>query len=118
MKNYFLLFFICTLIATSCSKTELDKPADDPDPPSEDKAVYDPTIAAIFNTNCVNCHGGNTTNVGVTLTNYDEVKLFVNNGRVLKAMTRASNPMPPSGRLSDDIVNLIKKWKDDGFPKK
>jgi len=74
--------------------------------------TYSGAIDKIITNNCKGCHSGPTPQKNVSLTNYNEVKAIVNDGRLLNVL-QASNTfpqMPPSQKLSDCNITQIKKW--------
>jgi len=81
--------------------------------------TYSATIAPILATNCIGCHNSTIPNAGVILSNYNDLKVQVNNGRFWGAINHLSGfaNMPPSGsKLSNCNLAKIKKWIDDGAP--
>lgn len=74
-------------------------------------------VAPILNTYCYNCHGNGRAQGGVKLDVYAELKLWVNSGDLLGAITHATgySPMPKGGsKLSDCDINKIKAWINRG----
>ena len=75
-------------------------------------------IAPIISTSCLSCHGSVSPNGGVSLTNYSEIAVVANSGKlldVLKAQNGASL-MPPSSALNNCKIDKITKWIEDGTP--
>lgn len=80
--------------------------------------TYSGAIDGIITTSCVSCHSGSSPQGGVSLTNYDEVKLIADDGRLVEVINALNGRplMPPSGSLSDCQITQIEKWVEDGAP--
>ena len=86
---------------------------------------YDSQIQTIFNNSCIMCHGNAA---GLDLTTYDNVMDGSNNGAVIIPGDHAASElyirinlpsssdedMPPQGSLSQDEIDLIAQWIDEG----
>lgn len=78
---------------------------------------YSKQVVSILNNNCVTCHNASSANGGVKLDSYAEVKLQVDNGKLLGTMSHSNGfkPMPSSGnKISDCNIIIVKKWIDNG----
>lgn len=105
------------LFLLSCSK---DKESDQvtPDPPEcvTTDMSFAGNILPIISANCQGCHGA-TPSAPFSLTNYAEVKVVADDGRLIGAITHASGftPMPQNGsKLSDCNIAKIQAWVDQG----
>ncbi len=79
--------------------------------------VYFNEILPIIVSNCAGagCHDAATKADGVQLTDYATIRSRVNNGLNSKLFREInSGSMPPTGRLSQDIIDKIKKWITQG----
>ncbi len=88
---------------------------------------YQTEIQPIFDSNCGNCHLGNSSG-GLNLSNYDNLMEGSNNGDVIvpgnhaaselyDRITRdesAMGDMPPTGSLEQNDIDLIAAWIDEG----
>ncbi len=77
---------------------------------------YSMEIEPIINAKCATsgCHVAGGTGNG-HLTNYNEVKLKVDNGSLRnRVLNDPRNPMPPSGALPNSEKDLIRLWLDQG----
>jgi len=84
---------------------------------------YESQIQPIFNDNCGNCHLGNSSG-GLNLSNYDNLMSSdvvipgdSASSELYDRITReesASGDMPPTGSLSDEEINIIAMWIDEG----
>lgn len=79
---------------------------------------YSVQITSIINSSCISCHGGTAANGGgIRLGTYAEIKAFADNGSLLNAVTRTSNPMPKGGpRLTDCRIAELRIWIQNGAP--
>jgi len=103
-------------IFSSCT---YDKGVDDLQPSNQcDTAAYTYTtdIDLIIQTNCAfsGCHDGQTGIGGVKLTNYQEVKNKVDDGRLKMRMIMGPSFMPPTGKLPDTTLAKVQQWLDEG----
>lgn len=75
---------------------------------------YDPNAKAIFDANCIQCHGSTTQNGGVSLHTFADAKSNVSRG--LARMNAGT--MPPSGKLPDSDIKVVQDWLDGGLLEK
>ncbi len=113
-----------TLLFTSCYEERAKKPQVD----SQDLADEQPLSFAIFKKDvfseggCVSCHSSSRSAGGINLVSYQD--LFKIDALVIKGdaassllyTSVASGSMPPSGKMEDSRILLLKKWIDDGAP--
>lgn len=115
MKKYLLsVSIIFAFTISSCTTTEI--PLDEPAGPITEVVTYTGDVKAIIDNNCVSCHGTTNPNAGLSLVTYQQVRNAAENGNLIPRMNNATNPMPPTGRLSATVRALIDAWADDGFP--
>lgn len=81
-------------------------------------ATYVGSIEYIINFNCVSCHSTKNPMGNVNLSNYEEVKSYVNSGLLLNVIERNSGykAMPPSQSLPSCQIEKIKTWIDSNTP--
>lgn len=116
MKNFKKLMYVLSLLVFSCSSSSSDdlNPQPDPDPNPTVKVTYNDDIASIISNNCTQCHGNPPTqNAPFSLTTFSSVQSKVNT--ILSRINNASNPMPPTGLMSQSLRDQIQQWKDDGL---
>lgn len=80
---------------------------------------YQTNIVAILERNCYVCHSTAANNGNVTLDNYDDLIVYVNNGKLLGAINREPgySPMPQNaGKLPDCDIAKIESWVAAGAP--
>jgi hypothetical protein len=77
---------------------------------------FSKTINPLLQTNCVGCHKTGAVSGGVLLDTYANVKLYVDNKKIWGAMNYSVGyfPMPPSQKLTDCQLSVVKKWIDKG----
>ncbi len=74
--------------------------------------TYSKTVWPIIQNACYGCHSGSTPSDNISLTNYNEIKLYVQSGKLLGAINRTPGyfAMPPTATLSECDLNEIKIW--------
>ena len=80
---------------------------------------YSTTISVTINTFCTGCHSGAVPSGNIDLSNYANVKIQVNNGRLVGAVTQTAGyaAMPKdANKLKDCQITQIKKWVAAGAP--
>lgn len=83
--------------------------------------TYTGTVKSIIDNNCLSCHGNPTSNgAPMSLDTYEKVKEAVLNRGLLDRISRAEGTggaMPLGGpRLSQNAINQIESWKNNGQP--
>lgn len=80
--------------------------------------TYNITVRAILNQHCTGCHNVSVISGGAILTNYNDVKTQVDNGRLWAVITHQAgySPMPPSGMLDSCSIRQIDNWINQGAP--
>jgi len=80
--------------------------------------TYSEAIETIITNNCKGCHSGTAPSGGVLITNYNEVKMIADDGRLVDVINGSNGRplMPLSGSLSDCQITQIEKWVDTGSP--
>ncbi len=95
-----------------CTKAVIDE--GNPSP-IEELVKYNPDINTLMTAQCTNCHSGNNPPAGVNLETYENVKFYTADGQLINRIKDGANSMPPNGLMSADKIQLIEKWKTDGF---
>ncbi|NRA47006.1 MAG: hypothetical protein HRU09_18820, partial [Oligoflexales bacterium] len=77
-----------------------------------DSVTYDQDIKPIIKRHCIFCHNG----LVPARSNLGQYKVAKQLGEVMLAYMEGNGPvvMPPSGRLSDDKVDLVRQWVESG----
>ena len=77
-------------------------------------ATYNLKVQEIISENCLGCHatGGSAEGDGVFET-YAQAK---SKGEDIYEESVLSKSMPPSGALSDSLINILHCWKEAGYP--
>lgn len=81
--------------------------------------AYQAVIAPILADNCLVCHSTAANLGNVTLSTYEQVKTYVDNGKLLGAIrhTPGFSAMPDGQpKLADCTIAKIEKWVQDGAP--
>jgi hypothetical protein len=121
MLNKKLPFLLITLILllAGCfyDKEELLYPEPPCDPTG---STYSGTVSPIISRHCITCHGSAVSTVnggGNVLDNYNSLKPYVDNGKLLGAINHASGflPMPKnSAKLTNCDIAKITDWVNNG----
>ena len=110
-KNTFkIVFVVFTFILVSCS-------SDSDEPMPETKITYEKDIKLIIENNCFGCHIDPPINgAPFALVNYAQVSAEASN--ILTAISKQTgetSAMPPIGRMSQETIDKVAKWIDDGL---
>ncbi len=113
--SLFLISFFLFIIAGCSQDSESDLIV-----PAPILVKYNTDIKPIIQANCIPCHTDPPVNgAPMRLTTYDDVKYAINNRGLLDRISRpqgAPGMMPNGGtRLPQSTIDLITKWKTDGF---
>ena len=76
-------------------------------------------VLPILEMNCIVCHSQSIAEAGIVLEGYDNLKFWVDNGRVQGSIKQEVGfvPMPPLGyELSDCEIDKILSWIEQGAP--
>ena len=81
---------------------------------------YSQDIVAILSANCYSCHSGTASaGGGFKLDSHGNLVVFVNNGKLLKAITHSAgaSAMPKNmPKMPECNINKITAWINDGAP--
>lgn len=110
----FAILFSGAFFIVSCT----EEPGEDPEPSDDDSYTYTTHASPIFNNFCATsgCH---VSGAGIgSLANYDDAKAFAQGGRILGSIKHENgySPMPKNdAKLSDQMIETIEKWINDGL---
>lgn len=134
MEEAFILDLICTAFFKKIKKINMKKiilfsillsgsffTSCESNTYGEISVVANPTFTAnvgpIIKSSCAGCHSGGSQYPD--LENYTQIKDAVSTGSLI---CRIDNPsecfgsiMPPTGRMPQTTINMIKLWRDQGF---
>lgn len=114
MKNKIILvglfFLVIFGISISCESNTYQEISED-----ANKPTYTKNIEPIIRTNCLGCHDTQYP----SLQTYDEVKNAIVEGKLICRIDDQScgDVMPQSGRMPQNVIDMIKLWRDQGFEK-
>lgn len=80
---------------------------------------YSVNILPVIQSNCYSCHGNGLSEGGISLNSYSDIKIQVENKRLINAITHAPgySPMPQGlPKLSACDINKISAWINRGAP--
>ena len=105
------VLFLMVLYSSSCKKNDFTPTCDGSTP------TYDSTISSIINSSCTSsgCHGTGSSN-GV-FTSYTGIKSVLDNGKFEKEVLEKQS-MPRGGSLTQDQLNQLQCWMEQGFKEK
>lgn len=69
--------------------------------------TYNSYVKGIINSNCINCHSGYST--------YSGLSTITSNGKFEKEVL-VNQTMPDGGSLTQDELNKLQCWVNNGFP--
>lgn len=84
-------------------------------PPTSSTFAAD--VLPLLNTYCNGCHSGTYASAGIRLDQFDYVKAYVNNGKLMGSVnwTSGYSPMPKNGgKLSSCNIDKINIWINSG----
>ncbi len=116
--KYLLPILICVFSASCSNNYEEDYiTVDDNDTIVNVSYIED--VTPILNANCVNCHNPDNSRGDVVLSSYSSTINTVVPGsgdisELYRVIAHISNPMPPSYKLSNNEIETIKVWIDEG----
>lgn len=93
-----------------------DGALDNPCPSACDSNIFTFSGAVLptVQSQCMGCHSGGSPSASLVLDNYTNILDAVNNKNLYSRITTSTNPMPPTGLMSDCKIKQIKKWIDAG----
>ena len=87
--------------------------------PIPDIVDYTNHVMPIISSNCVSCHNSNANPIGpFPLETYDEVRDKTENENLLARIQLPEGApliMPPAGKMSQTNIDIILKWKQQGY---
>ncbi|MBL4578099.1 MAG: hypothetical protein JKY18_11900 [Flavobacteriales bacterium] len=110
MSKYFLTAFVLISLAmASCKDKKLDPSC------GGEKPTYDNGISVIIDANCTSpsCHGAGA--LQAQFIDYASMALALSNGNFEKKVL-VEQSMPKNNFLTQDEINLIQCWKENGYP--
>lgn len=118
-KHWFPFALLVALVAVYASGCYYDNELElygNVAPECDSIGTFADNVKPILDGNCSisGCHVAGGSGPGL-FENYDQVKSFVDNGRLEERVLVQRN-MPPSGALTDCQLQLIQTWIDDGAP--
>ncbi|MCO6476015.1 MAG: hypothetical protein J5I94_05300 [Phaeodactylibacter sp.] len=81
--------------------------------------TYSGTVQPILSENCLVCHSAAVNTAGITLEGYNNLKVYVDNGRFLGAIQHRPgfSPMPQgAAQLPECDILKIEEWITSGAP--
>jgi mono/diheme cytochrome c family protein len=119
MKNLLLLGLTAAILIGLAPGCKYDSEEDlYPNTSCDTTAVsYSSTILPILQNQCLGCHSANANSGSVNLEGYDQVKIYVDNGKLLGSIQHGSgySPMPKDQpQLEPCTINRVASWINAG----
>jgi len=75
---------------------------------------YSATVSKLISEQCLSCHIAGGSQESSPLDGYTNLKVYIDNGKVLSRINDTGSPMPPSGLLPSCDRNKIQAWINAG----
>lgn len=114
MRKLLIISTLFLVVFTSCESATYDEISSKEI--ITEKVTYNKQVKNIMEAKCTSCHSAVGSASFLPLNTYDQVSKAVD--KVLDRIQRpAGDPlrMPQGGTMSQNDINLIKKWKEDGL---
>lgn len=121
MKKILVLMIVACgiLVTTSCQSNTYEEIAK-----VDEKPSYVKNLEPLLRSNCTGCHAkGSANEQEPYLTDYELAKSATASGNLICRLEAgascggAQGVMPPSGKLPQATIDLVKLWKDQGYLK-
>lgn len=77
--------------------------------------TYMQSVKPIIKSNCMGCHSGGSPAGSLALTSYKQVRDAAENGYLLARIRNKDSPMPKSGLMDTNLIEVIEKWAKEGY---
>lgn len=113
-KTTVILSATILTIALSCERRTFEDISEST--PITQTVKYTENVKPIIQNNCISCHSASGSAAYYPLTNYAETKTAIDNiiSRIQKPVGDPEK-MPQGGSLSQNNIDIIKKWNADGL---
>lgn len=115
MKKYILTSLVC-ILALGCESSTFEEISEEI--PVIEQVQYTQHIKPIIEDNCIECHNPTGVSSFLPLTNYTEVKTAVEETNLLERIQLQNGEdgqMPQTGRMPQNLINLILQWNEQGL---
>ncbi len=77
---------------------------------------FSANVNPMLSTYCISCHSGSAPQGGVNLSGYANVKIYVDNGKLLGSIEHKPGfvAMPQGSKLSDCNIGMVRNWIAEG----
>jgi len=117
-KNYIFLYCLSTILITGCTYNKEEELYPNTGSCDISNVRFATTLNPILQKyDCTFCHNSVTLSGNISLTNYNNVKKQVNNGRLFGAINHEPgfSQMPQGGnKMNQCDINKVKAWIDAG----
>lgn len=81
---------------------------------TDTKVTYYGDAKPILDQMCIECHNASVHREGVDVSTYTTAKSNIN--KILSSIQGSGEDiMPPSGKMADNLIQILKTWKSDGL---
>jgi hypothetical protein len=117
-KTIILMIIASSMLAFSCQSNTYEELV--PKPEINEKVTYTKNIKPIFDASCTGCHIATAKPpIKPFLDTYDLAKVATETSELLCRIDGGGacngDVMPPTGKLPQLTVNLVKTWKEQGY---
>lgn len=110
-------FLFCTSLFTASCYYDVEEVLYPPNDCDTTNVEYNAFIVPLLENNCYVCHGNGANQGGVQIGTYNQIKIMVDNGRFLGAISHDNgfSPMPQgTSKLLDCQVQQVAAWINAG----
>ena len=80
----------------------------------EEQVTFTTDVQGVFETNCKSCHETGA-NYAPVFSSYADIKDKSMNGTLLDRIQSDSSPMPPTGKMNTEDIQVFLDWAADGY---
>ncbi len=115
-----LLIGLFGLLLSACYRDNMEDLFPDSGGPCDTTNVsFSQSLMPVLDTYCTGCHSGSAPSGNISIENYDDVVILVQNGKLMGTIRheKGYSPMPKGEyKLSACNIAKIEKWISDGMP--
>lgn len=114
MKKLIIIIALTTI--WSCDSSTFDEIAEEMAQP--EMVRYNEHIKPVIDANCIECHNPGGVSSFRPLTNYNELKIAVQETNLLERIQMQNGEtgqMPQTGRMPQHLIDLILLWNEQGL---
>lgn len=116
--NVILFFSLIGFISKSCKHDPVEVDGIPAQVCDTIDVSYSADIVPVLQSNCTNCHSGSAPQGGINLSEYSQVRVYAENGKLFGSINHEPgfSSMPPSQpKLPSCTLKVVKAWIDQGI---